>query len=420
MPHGLQRMFTVNKVFRKDYLLAVLFLVFIVLVTTCEPPGTETLTGIMHPAGLEFAGSETCVQCHSDIAHSFRQTPHFQTSAVASDHTVKGSFDTANNILVLNERLKIVMEKSDTAMYQTAFVEGKQVIQKPFHISLGSGRMGQTYLYWQGDSLFQLPASYHAASNSWANSPGYATDRILFDRSITARCLECHTTYFKAERLIGEVQTFDKTKSILGVDCERCHGPAARHVNFHQNHPDETSGKFISEYSSLTRKQRLDNCALCHSGIRNNFLPSFSYLAGDDLDRFFFPAATADSGSSLDVHGNQTGLLASSKCFRMSEMDCSTCHDVHAKESKKLELFSARCMTCHEAGSDKFCKQTPMPGLVLSKNCIDCHMPALPSKKIFIQSSLSARPTPFYVRTHLVATYKKEVEAFLEKLKESN
>ena len=103
----------------------------------------------------------------------------------------------------------------------------------------------------------------------------------------------------------------------------------------------------------------------------------------------------------------------------MSTMDCSSCHNVHVKETKKLEVFSARCINCHKEGSDSFCKQPIVPGLVLTKNCIDCHMPALPSRQVFLRSSKN-QSTPFFIRTHLVGNYEKQVKLFLEKINKEN
>ena len=395
------------------------FVAYVVLLSllaaNCEPSRRdEKLTGINHSSGEEFAGSETCVQCHKSITESFAETPHFQTSSFGSPATIKGSLDSGENILQLTERLKVFLEEREGKVFQRASIDGKDVDIKPVDIAMGSGRQGQTYLFWKGDSLFQLPASYHAATDSWSNSPGYPSDRIVFDRSISARCLECHATNFKVTKSVGEVETFDPATVMLGVDCERCHGPAARHVNFHRGNPNGHDGKFIVNPQSLEKKRKIDNCALCHSGMRTNLMPSFSYTVGQDLDRFFVPMQSVDSGASVDVHGNQVGLLKASKCFKLSEMDCSTCHDVHEKETKKLSVFSARCMNCHEEGSERFCKQPASSGIVLRDNCIDCHMPSLPSRKVFLQSPARTDPTPFFVRTHLISTYKKQIEAFIE------
>lgn len=43
-------------------------------------------------------------------------------------------------------------------------------------------------------------------------------------------------------------------------------------------------------------------------------------------------------------------------------------------------------------------------------------MPALPSRKVFLRSSATAKSTPFYVRTHLVGIYEEQVKLFLEKI----
>lgn len=405
---------------RSTHLLFALCLAgIVVVVSTCNTAKHEDeLSGIYHPSGQEFAGSETCMGCHAAVAESHLLTPHFLTSQPAGPENVKGSFDSDRNVLVINEKLKVVMERSGERMFQTGFVDSMEIDSKPFDISIGSGRQGQTYLYWHDNSLYQLPVSYYSADDRWSNSPGYPTNMIVFDRGIPARCVECHSTNFRVNGATAGLEKFDKSQVILGVGCERCHGPSAKHVTFHRDNPGETKAMHVVNPARLTRQQRLDNCALCHSGIRDNIMPSFTYMVGDKLEDFSFPAYIADSAATLDVHGNQYGLLTSSKCFQMSDMDCSSCHNVHAKETRKIELFSTRCMNCHEKGSDNFCTQPEVPGLVLSNNCIDCHMPKLPSRQVTLRSSGNDLPTPFFVRTHLVGTYKEEVVAFLNRLSE--
>lgn len=389
---------------------------FVVASTCTHIRDEDDLSGIVHSSGREFAGSESCAACHRSIAESHAHTPHFLTSQAADQSSVKGRFDSSGNLLVLNESLKVVMEQTSSGLFQKAIIDGVEVEKKPFDITIGSGRQGQTYLYWEDNALFQLPVSYYAPLDIWTNSPGYPSDQIVFNRNIPARCLECHSTYAKVGKTIGARETFDRTQVMLGVDCERCHGPAAQHVSFHRKFPAEKEAKHVVNPEKLSRQQKLDNCALCHSGIRDNFMPSFSYLVGEKLDDYSFPTTAADSAATLDVHGNQYGLLASSKCFRMSDMDCSSCHDVHARETNQQALFSARCMNCHEQGTDRFCKQPELPELVLSNNCIDCHMPELPSRQVFVQATDNVKPTPFLVRTHLIGVYENQIKSFLEKM----
>lgn len=387
------------------------------LVSTCDFKTQQVeLAGVRHFSGKEFAGSRSCAPCHQEITEAHAHTPHALTSAYADTSTVKGSFVPGQNVLVLNERLKVMMEQTSSGLIQRGLVDDKEVANKPIDIVLGSGRKGQSYLYWEDHALFQLPVSYFSGADKWANSPGYPTDQLAFNRSIQARCLECHSTYFKTEKIISGSETFNPNQVMLGVDCERCHGPAADHVTFHFNNPDAKQPGNIINPERLTRQRRLDNCALCHSGLRENLMPSFSYTIGENLEDYSYPTYTADSAATLDVHGNQYGLLLESECFRNSEMDCSSCHNVHQKETKDLGLFSTRCMNCHVPGSDRFCKQPEVPGLQLSSNCIDCHMPALPSRQVFLTGTENAKPSSFFVRTHLIGVYEEKVKEYLARL----
>ena len=393
----------------------------LLFISTCDFIRRENKpSGVVHYSGRAFAGSEACVACHQSIADSHFQTPHFLTSRAADLETVRGSFDSGENVLVLNERLKIMMEEKPAGLFQVGFVDNVEAEKKPMDITIGSGRKGQTYLYWDSGALFQLPVSYYSPLDIWCNSPGYPADQILFNRNIQARCLECHSTFFRTVKTSQDREFFNTNQVMLGVDCERCHGPARDHVNFHRKYPGEGEAKHIVNPARLTRQQKLDNCALCHSGIRDNFMPSFTFTVGDRLDDFSYPVYAGDSTAALDVHGNQYGLLSASKCFRMSAMDCSSCHDVHSRETNKLDLFSTRCMNCHQRDSDHFCKQPEVPGLVLSNNCIDCHMPALPSAKVFLQAPDTSKSIPFLIRTHLVGTYTEQIKSFLAKIEKEN
>lgn len=384
-------------------------------VAMCDSLRTkDNASDITHPNGKKFAGSESCASCHQSIVETHKRTAHYLTSRPANTETVKGSFDSLKNVFALNSQLKIVMEKTSTALFQVGYVDGWESIKEPIDIVIGSGRKGQTYLYWKNNELFQLPVSYYAPMDTWCNSPGYPTDQILFNRNIPGRCLECHGTYFKSLQENNTTAAFDRDQIVFGIDCERCHGPAADHVAFQSTHPEEKEAKYIINPARLSRQLKLDNCALCHSGIREMTQPSFSFVVGDSLDNYSLPDYKLDSAAELDVHGNQYGLLTASKCFKMSKMDCSSCHDVHVKETNTMELFSQRCMSCHTKANHNFCTQPQIPGLTLSNNCIDCHMPALPSSQVFLQVPDRSKSTPDLVRTHLVGIYKQQIKQFLE------
>jgi hypothetical protein len=225
--------------------------------------------------------------------------------------------------------------------------------------------------------------------------------------------MECHSTY--AATLtppMREPERFDSTKMILTVGCEKCHGPAAQHVAFETQHPNDTVGMFIINPAKLSRQLSIDVCALCHSGRLQKTQPSFQFVAGDTLKNYFAMNATAQNINNIDVHGNQLGLLQASKCFKLSEtMTCVTCHDTHKDESGKTELLSQRCMSCH---TEKHKTITGISNNNLIKNCIDCHMPLQTSRSISFLLQGREQPVNATMRTHYITVYKDETKKFIE------
>jgi Cytochrome c554 and c-prime len=377
---------------------------------------------VSDPYGQAYAGSPACASCHKNIYDSFIHTAHWLDSRPASARSIRGSFDHSRNRFDYRSSLTVLMENRDSSFYETAYRDGRPYRSELFGVVIGSGRKGQSYLYWQGERLLQLPISYFTPTDGWCNSPGYAPDSPFFDRRVPASCMECHATnartVFRGNREYGDF--FDKRQLVYGIDCEKCHGPGARHVEFHTEHPGETVGVYIINAGRLTRQQQLDACALCHSGSRFPLKPAFGFRVGDKLNDFSEAKYHEENSASLDVHGNQYGLLAASRCFAGSQLTCSTCHNPHADEAGNAKLFSRRCMGCHNGALHKTCAITPGSGLVLSDNCIDCHMPALPSQKIVLGLSHTAdtgRSISTTVRTHRIAVYAAASQAYLKALK---
>jgi hypothetical protein len=369
-------------------------------------PGTQEDPG--------FVGSAACASCHKNIYASHIKTAHYLDSRPASAAAIKGSFKEGKNRFVLNNHMQVLMEQKDGHFYQTAQFNGNTVESEPFGIVIGSGRKGQTYLYWDGDRLFQMPISYWVSIDTWVNSPGYASNFIYFSKPVHGQCMECHGTNAKiTETDHGTV--YDSSSIIYGVDCERCHGPGSRHVAWHNAHPGELTGRYIVNAKLLTRQLRLDACALCHSGFRQENQPSFSFRVGDTLDNYSVASYDTAASATLDVHGNQYGLLTASKCFQQSLMDCSSCHDPHKNENAKMALYSQRCLSCHNTASQHTCSSPSVKQMNLTTNCIDCHMPALASQAIVMKISGKDEMINDLVRTHRVAIYPDASREYLQK-----
>ena len=367
-----------------------------------------------------FAGSASCATCHAAISATHVNTAHFHTSEMAAATNIKGSFDSGKNTFSFSNGSLVKMEKRNGGFYQSAIYNGIEKKSQRFDIIFGSGTKGQSYTAWVGNVLVQLPITYFTATDQWSNSPGYPNE-ISLNRVVTSRCLECHTTYMeKTSAEAAEPERFNKASMVLGVDCEKCHGPAVDHVAFQTAHPEEKKASFIINPASFTRAQSLDMCALCHGGRLQKTSPSFSFAAGDKLSDYFAIDTAGKDPNDIDVHGNQYGLLAASKCFlKSNSLTCTTCHNPHENEKGKAASFSQKCISCHSSKQPAAvtCKLTPALGNAIAANCTNCHMPELPSKSIAVLLQGKEQLTSATMHTHFIKAYPEVTEKIAAFLK---
>jgi len=367
--------------------------------------------------GTEYAAQESCVKCHRDISATFSETSHFHTSApVTAD---LADVPKNESTFAFNDSLKVVVEKRNDRMFQVAYYNNKEIEAHQFDIVFGSGEKAKTFAYWEENSLFQLPLTYYSSINKWTNSPGFIDNEANFKRAIVSRCFECHSSFAKTQIVktgsLSVTEEIVKGAVLYGIDCQRCHGPSAKHVTFHEENPEEKAAKYMIRFSDLSRQQKVDMCAVCHSGNdRLTQMSTFTFTPGDTLSDYYFPQYTR-SRKEPDVHGNQYGMLASSACFIKSQMDCSSCHNTHVTEKNKPALFSQRCMSCHNA--DQHPLKQELGKATLVKNCIDCHMPVKPSRLISFQVEGETQKTPYQLRSHQIAVYPEETQKILTYLK---
>jgi len=376
--------------------------------------------------GPQYAGSAACVSCHKTVYDSFVSTAHYHTSRPATSKTVAGSFTPTENEFNYTGSEKVVMEDRADGLFQTYYLNGSLQGSYPFDVAIGSGRKAQTYLYWKNGQYFQLPVSYFIPTKSWANSPGFPITHPKFDRVIPSTCFGCHSSMVGIEAVqqqgVSAVEKFGEHKIVYGIDCERCHGPAAAHVTFHQQHPQEKEATLIVRIAALANQAKLDQCALCHSGLKTPQQSPFGFKPGDALTDYYYPDFTRSAkAENMDVHGNQYQLFTASACFRKSkDMNCSSCHNPHTTERNDLEALSAKCMNCHAVGSEKFCTLKSAPVNTLARNCIDCHMPQQASNKITLLTNGKTSPTPDLIRTHLIRIYPDETSRVMALLKKDS
>lgn len=344
-------------------------------------------------------GVGACRPCHQQVVDSFTQTAHFRTSAEATAHTIQGDFSRGHNVLRTRAKgIYFKMEQRAGSFYETGVDSGRgRSLAERIDVVVGSGRRGQTYLFWRSGLLFELPVSYLTGLKQWINSPGYPDGQIDFSRLIVPRCLECHTTSFTLAR-DRRVVRYGRDYA-LGITCEKCHGAGEEHVAYHASHPGETRGRYIVNPARFSRDRKVDNCALCHSGERDPKQPPFSYRPGLKLDDYLVPPSARETPVP-DVHGNQVALLQRSKCFSFSrDMSCTTCHDVH-RPQRDVTWFAEKCLACHQTGQHP---KAPEIGNRMLTSCVDCHMPNPESNAI--QITTPTRRLALYFRSHAIGIY---------------
>ncbi|MHA4896420.1 multiheme c-type cytochrome [Pedobacter sp. PWIIR3] len=377
----------------------------VILFSQCMDTGKKT-GGVALASDSTIAGTKTCVQCHKNIYDDYLSNVHYNTSRVVSGHSLFQGDSALSTDYNFDEHLKIKVEQRDTGLFQAVYADGEKLFDRKFDVAIGSGKNAITYGSWKKDNLQQMQLTYFSGIKSWANSPGYADKRIYFSRNISSRCLQCHASYVdeKVEKT-GELimsQHLVKTSLVYGINCERCHGPAGKHVEFHISNPNEKAAKFITLYQSITRKQKVDACSVCHSGSNRPVLKStFGFKPGDDLDQYLDKNSMSESDP--DVHGQQNQMLSASQCYvKSNSLSCNSCHSVHDAKANGLTAYSKKCMSCH--ATPKHSEKT-LASAMVKTNCIDCHMPFQKSKVISFKLAGKQGVDPYLLRTHKIAVY---------------
>ena len=349
-----------------------------------------------------YVGDDKCLSCH-EKQRTYLPTAHHLTSQPATATSIAGNFAAGKNILRTQRELLYRMEARNDGFFQTGILGTPPdtiSISERFDLVIGSGRKGQTYLYWnKDDQLFQLPVSYWTEVASWVNSPGYGDRSLDFGRPVPARCLECHASYFEAVNDAAVANKYRRSGYVLGISCERCHGPGERHVELNAPGTPKPVDQAIVNPAKLPRDRQLALCSLCHGGVGVAKRPAFSFTAGDTLEDFLKLEIPKES-EPLDVHGNQIALLERSQCFKSSAMTCSTCHDTHQRQ-RDAGQFSDKCLACHKVES---CGLFPKRGHALAGKCVDCHLPNQTSNVIF--STHDGQRILPKVRNHWIKVYR--------------
>ncbi len=383
-------------------------------VTVAEPVDYKS------PTVDGYLGSQSCAECHSDIASSYAAHPMGRSASLATE--LPAGAEVASRVVPGQVRLYEVSLKDDAVVHHDKMYDDQGGLiydhAVPMDYVIGSGQRAFAYLHQQGEMLFQSPLNWYTQTGKWDLSPGYTTDDPRrFRRRITDECLSCH---------IGRVATTEDRKEAsrllesgiaesrpsrpdrflspafaeLSIGCERCHGPGKEHVDFHRAF--ETNSRSVSvrvsadsrtdpivNPAALAIPERESICNQCHLQATARVLrygrTHYDFRPGQNMEHIW---TVLDAGVDVSANGeiravNHVQQMRASKCYTASDavLGCTSCHDPHRlpAESERLEFYRNRCLKCHTQTS---CSETQPLRQQRQDSCVECHMPHRDSNNI--------------------------------------
>ncbi len=311
-----------------------------------------------------FVGAAVCAKCHPGIAAKQNSVPMARTLARIGETAVLRSHPRLNFQRV-PYRYEIVSSPSGST-YTVS--DGSRSLSASLLWAFGAGTVGQSYLYQQAGQWYEARASFFGTLDNLDFTPGraLASPRTLEEamsrpvgNTEVVGCFRCHAIGVSSEN------SLDTSHLFLGVSCEACHGPGAKHATAIKAEilmggaaSSEADQKLIFDPGQLKPADSVDFCGACHSTSWDIRL-------------------SGKTGTSTVISPGYR--LANSKCWGRGDarLTCISCHDPHGPLDHRAENYDSKCLSCHvaRAGAPVSADHPGRACPVNNTACTSCHMP---------------------------------------------
>ena len=355
----------------------------------------------------EYAGSESCKDCHREIFESWKQTGMARMFRAYQPENVFGDFTDQNEFPASGGVVQARMGVEPRRHYFEFRDDDGGWRRYDVHYTIGS-KWQQAYATRLRDGRIHVfPIQYSKIHGKWINfwkvidPPGSeradleAFHRLSSLTSYQLNCAMCHTSQLSARK--GGMHPSDFVYRETGINCEMCHGPSGAHVTATEAGRAElrAAAEPPIRFGKISHLDYVTICAQCH--MQSNKVDFGARgevnFTGDSLSFFrSYKSRPYPEFSRKAFYGDgrfrETTFIVESflrsACFRKGEAHCGHCHDPHpadaASNPKSLRFQSQpnrMCLQCHGSYADDLEAHTRHTASSEGSRCASCHMPKI-------------------------------------------
>ena len=329
-----------------------------------------------------YVGAEACASCHADHYQGWQTTWHPEKAGTQKD--IYSMAQASWNELCEGRGNPVVFNADEptgiTGTRNFELADGTKLKNVDGVYIVQTGPLGKhlyvANFYSKGKIIHSMNVTLHTIGRKYrqvynvnlGNNDGSHLLKYQFrkdrdyqwndrnDASVWEKsCISCHVTGFD----IATFQTnpnasIEELSANLGVGCEACHGPGAKHAS-------RPSKNTIVNPANLSPERQVDNCAQCHiRGGQNLVYPGYGgalgFQPGDNIYDFFEPIRPnwGTSSRAVKFDGRAGRGHMTYMDYRLSPkygvMACTDCHDMHGLNEERQSLKTSKvetCVNCH-------------------------------------------------------------------------